>query len=57
MFDYIKITSVKIFVNFTGRNFVTVKIETDRVIYGLNDATLNGKEMALVAYLEEHIKP
>ncbi len=52
-----KITDVKIFVSNPGRNFVTVKIETDKRHYGLGDATLNGREMAVVAYLEEHIKP
>lgn len=40
-----------------GRNFVTVKIETDEGIYGVGDATLNGREMAVAAYLEEHIAP
>ncbi len=52
-----KITEVKVFVNSPDRNFVTVKIETDTGLYGLGDATLNGREMAVVAYLEEHIKP
>lgn len=52
-----KITNVKIFVNCPNRNFVTVKIETDEGLYGLGDATLNGREMAVVAYLQEHIKP
>ena len=51
-----KITDVKIFVNSPDRNFVTVKIETDKGHYGLGDATLNGREMAVVAYLDEHIK-
>lgn len=52
-----KITDVKIFSNSPDRNFVTVKIETDAGHYGLGDATLNGREMAVVAYLQEHIKP
>ena len=52
-----KITDVKIFANCPDRNFVTVKILTDTGHYGLGDATLNGREMAVVAYLEEHIKP
>ena len=52
-----KITDVKIFVNSSGRNFVTVRIETDKGLYGLGDATLNGRELAVVAYLQEHIKP
>ena len=52
-----KITDVKVFVNSPGRNFVTVKIETDVGLYGLGDATLNGREMAVMAYLQEHITP
>ena len=52
-----KITDVQIFVNSPDRNFVTVRIETDKGLYGLGDATLNGREMAVVAYLKEHIKP
>lgn len=40
-----------------GRNFVTLKIVTDEGIYGIGDATLNGREMAVVAYLEEHVIP
>jgi mannonate dehydratase len=40
-----------------GRNFVTLKIETDEGIYGLGDATLNGREVAVWSYLEEHIIP
>ncbi len=52
-----KITNVKVFVNCPDRNFVTVKIETDEGLFGLGDATLNGRELAVVAYLKEHIKP
>jgi mannonate dehydratase len=38
-------------------NFVTLKIETDEGIYGLGDATLNGRELAVVSYLTEHVIP
>ena len=51
-----KIVDIQVFVNCPDRNFVTVKIETDTGAYGLGDATLNGREMAVVAYLIEHIK-
>ena len=37
-----KITSAKVIVTCPGRNFVTLKVETDAGIYGLGDATLNG---------------
>jgi mannonate dehydratase len=39
------------------RNFVTLKIETDEGIYGLGDATLNGRELAVASYLAEHVIP
>jgi mannonate dehydratase len=40
-----------------GRNFVTLRIDTDEGIYGLGDATLNGRELAVASYLEEHLIP
>src|SRR5437016_12699402 len=40
-----------------GRNFVTVKIVTDEGVHGLGDATLNGRELAVKAYLEDHVVP
>ena len=51
------IKEIKVFVSCPGRNFVTIKIITDDGIYGLGDATVNGREMAVVAYLEEHVIP
>jgi mannonate dehydratase len=53
----VKITSAKVIVCSPGRNFVTLKLETDAGVYGLGDATLNGREQAVVAYLEEHCLP
>lgn len=52
-----KITNAKVIVTCPGRNFVTLKIETDQGLYGIGDATLNGRELAVVAYLEEHVIP
>ena len=52
-----KITSAKVIVTCPGRNFVTIKVETDAGIHGLGDATLNGRELAVVAYLEDHVIP
>ncbi len=52
-----KITALKVIVTCPGRNFVTVKISTDQGLHGLGDATLNGRELAVVAYLEEHVFP
>jgi mannonate dehydratase len=53
----LKIEQIEVYVCSPGRNFVTVKVVTDTGIYGLGDATLNGREMAVVAYLEEHVAP
>jgi len=52
-----KITNARIIVTCPGRNFVTLKIETDQGVYGIGDATLNGREKAVVAYLEDHVVP
>jgi mannonate dehydratase len=52
-----KIDDIKVLVTCPGRNFVTVKIVTDSGIYGLGDATVNGREMAVIAYLTEHVVP
>src|SRR6267154_5595964 len=40
-----------------GRNFVTLKIITDDGVHGLGDGTLNGRELAVKAYLDEHVIP
>ena len=52
-----KIKDIKVFTCSPGRNFVTIKIITEEGIYGLGDATLNGREMAVATYLKEHIAP
>ncbi|MES2856041.1 MAG: D-mannonate dehydratase ManD [Bdellovibrionota bacterium] len=52
-----KITEARVIVTCPNRNFVTLKIVTDEGVYGIGDATLNGREMAVVAYLQEHIAP
>ena len=52
-----KIEQIKVIVTCPGRNFVTVKIVTDAGVYGIGDATLNGRELAVVSYLEDHVIP
>ncbi|WP_439510661.1 D-mannonate dehydratase ManD [Marinimicrobium koreense] len=52
-----KIVNCKVIVTCPGRNFVTVKIETDEGVYGVGDATLNGRELAVASYLEDHLFP
>jgi len=50
-----KIQEAKVFVTCPDRNFVTLKIITDEGIYGIGDATLNGRELSVKAYLEDLI--
>ncbi len=52
-----KITDAKVFVCCPGRNFVTLKISTDEGVYGLGDATLNGRELPVASYLADHVIP
>lgn len=52
-----KIVSAKVIVTCPGRNFVTLKIQTDQGIYGIGDATLNGRELSVVSYLQDHVIP
>ena len=52
-----KITNAEVFVCSPGRNFVTLKVHTDEGIFGLGDATLNGRELAVRSYLEDHVVP
>src|ERR1700755_2733860 len=56
-FSRMKIVDAKVIVCSPGRNFVTLKIETEDGVYGLGDATLNGREKAVVSYLEDHVVP
>ena len=52
-----KITALKVIVCSPGRNFVTLRIETDEGLVGYGDATLNGRELAVASYLADHITP
>ena len=52
-----KITAARVIVCCPGRNFVTLRIETANGVTGLGDATLNGRELAVVSYLEDHVIP
>ena len=52
-----KIVDARVIVTCPGRNFVTLKITTDDGVYGVGDATLNGRELAVSAYLQEHVVP
>ena len=52
-----KIVDAKVIVCCPARNFVTLKITTEDGIYGLGDATLNGRELAVASYLTDHVVP
>ncbi|MEO7891951.1 MAG: D-mannonate dehydratase ManD [Vicinamibacterales bacterium] len=51
------ITDARVIVCSPDRNFVTLKIVTEDGLYGVGDATLNGRELAVASYLEEHVIP
>lgn len=51
------IVDVEVLVTSPGRNFVTLRITDSDGVSGLGDATLNGRELAVAAYLTEHIAP
>jgi len=53
----VKITEARVIITSPGRNFVSLKICTDEGLYGVGDATLNGRELAVSAYLKDHIVP
>ncbi|WP_068875569.1 MULTISPECIES: D-mannonate dehydratase ManD [unclassified Phenylobacterium] len=52
-----KITAAKTIVTCPGRNFVTLKIETSDGVTGVGDATLNGRELSVKSYLDDHVIP
>ena len=53
-----RITEVRVIVTSPGRNYVLVKILTDEPgLYGVGDATLNGRELAVATALQDHLAP
>ena len=52
-----KITDARVIITSPGRNFVTLKITTEDGIYGLGDATVNGRELSVASYLTDHVIP
>src|SRR5688572_13072867 len=52
-----RITAARVIVTSPGRNFVTLKIETDQGVYGIGDATLCGRELSVASYLQDHVVP
>ena len=52
-----RIAQARVIVTCPGRNFVTLKIVCEDGTTGVGDATLNGRELAVAAYLTEHVCP
>ncbi|MFT4122756.1 MAG: D-galactonate dehydratase family protein [Microbacteriaceae bacterium] len=51
------IQHAEVVVTSPGRNFVTLVVTTADGVTGIGDATLNGRELAVAAYLSEHLVP
>ncbi len=50
-----RIEHAEVIVSSPGRTFVTLKLVTSDGVVGLGDATLNGRELAVVSYLRDHV--
>ncbi|MGO1768371.1 MAG: D-mannonate dehydratase ManD [Microbacterium sp.] len=52
-----RIRSAEVLLTSPGRNFVTLKVVTEDGVIGWGDATVNGRELAVAAYLRDHVAP
>ena len=52
-----KIVEARVVTTCPGRNYVTLLITTEDGVTGIGDATLNGRELAVASYLEDHLCP
>lgn len=50
-----QIEKVEVLVCSPGRNYVSVKITSSDGVVGWGDATLNGRELAVAAYIRDHL--
>jgi mannonate dehydratase len=55
--DRMRIAAGRVITCSPGRNFVTLRLETEDGLSGLGDATLNGRELAVASYLADHVVP
>lgn len=51
------IVAARVLVCCPGRNFVTLIVETRDGVVGYGDATLNGRELSVASYLQDHVVP
>ena len=54
---FVHVERAEVIVASPGRNFVTLKVTTTDGLVGWGDGTLNGRELAVAAYLAEHVAP
>lgn len=52
-----RIRSAEVLISSPSRNFVTLRITTEDGVTGLGDATLNGRELSVASYLQDHVAP
>jgi mannonate dehydratase len=52
-----RISRVEVLLASPSRNFVTLRVTDSDGVTGLGDATLNGRELAVAAYLRDHVAP
>ena len=51
------ITAAEVIVTSPDRNYVLLKLTTSDGVVGWGDATLNGRELAVASYLQDHLVP
>jgi mannonate dehydratase len=51
----VKIRAADVVVTCPGRNFVSLRVETEDGVVGWGDATLNGRELSVASYLSDHV--
>ncbi|HEY7937460.1 MAG TPA: D-mannonate dehydratase ManD [Candidatus Limnocylindrales bacterium] len=52
-----EIERAEVIVTSPGRNFVTLRLTTSDGVQGVGDATVNGRELAVASYLQDHVCP
>src|SRR5450755_2890917 len=55
--DLMQIERAEVIVTSPGRNFVTLRLTTSDQVQGVGDATVNGRELAVGSYLQDHVCP
>jgi mannonate dehydratase len=53
----VEIDRAEVIVTSPGRNFVTLRLTTSDQVQGIGDATVNGRELAVASYLQDHVCP